>query len=172
VAVVHLDDLDVEGRIQHARDLLDQPEEQVHADAHVGRPDDRRPIGVAAELTRLLRSETGGADHVRAAPLGAQRGVGEGGLGRRELDDHLRGRDQRRRVVAGDRADRVEAGQQAEILADRGLPGPLDAAGELGSGRGQHLAQIGAPHSARAADDPDPHPTCLAPAAAPDRAKW
>ena len=87
-----------------------------------------RALGLSPQPLLLLGVEAGGADDMRAAAAGAARGIGERGLGRREFDHHLRGRDQDLDIVADDCADRIEAEQHAQILADRGVTRALDTA--------------------------------------------
>ena len=62
VAVMHLDDFDVVIVAQAARRVLDEREEPVDAEAHIGRPENRRRF--RRRVQRLLRFivETGGAD--------------------------------------------------------------------------------------------------------------
>src|SRR5581483_5081222 len=89
VAMVGLDDLDVDAVAQHACGHLQQLEAEVHAHAHVGREHD----GNFARRDFYLRAragvEAGGADH--HAPAGPAAGVdmrrycGRGG----EIDEHV-----------------------------------------------------------------------------------
>ena len=70
VAVVHLQDLDVEIlRPERLRGLLDQHGEQIDAEAHIAGFDDGRVTGGGGDLGVVLRAAAGGADDMHDARL-------------------------------------------------------------------------------------------------------
>ena len=156
VAVVHLHDLDVPVRAEPRRDLLDETQQQVDPETGIGGPDDRdRARGLAHGLF-LGAVQPGRADHERFSEPRRERGVLGGGGGRGEFDRDVAAAQQRLGIVGGGDAEPADAGQLAEILAQRRAAGTRDAAGQRAAlGRGD----IGDQHAADPpgnADDPDP----------------
>ena len=114
-AVVHLDDLDVPVRAEPRRDLLDQAEQQVDAEAGIGRPDDRHPLGRRAHRAVSARRQPGRADHHRRAVLGRERGVRRGRGGEAELDRDIAVAHQLARIA---RRPRARSGRSRPVRRD------------------------------------------------------
>ena len=73
VAVVHLDDLDVELGTERRRRLLHEAGEQIDAKAHVaGLHDDRMARG-RADLAQIVFAQARGSDHMDEPRLGGER---------------------------------------------------------------------------------------------------
>ncbi len=123
VAMVHLQDLDVEiGRVERARRLLHQHGEQVDAEAHIARLDDRRVAGGRGDAGVVRGRAARGADHMHDPRLRRIAGKLDG-RGRRGEVQHAVGPGEDRQRIVGDRhAERPDAGQLAGIAAERGDP--------------------------------------------------
>src|SRR2546429_92779 len=71
-AMMHLDDLDVPFRPEPRRHLLDQPEQQIDAEAGIGGPDDRHALGGPADRRLPFAGQPRRADDDRAAEVGPE----------------------------------------------------------------------------------------------------
>ena len=71
VLVMHLDDFDIVGRAERTRRAFDQLEQNIDADAHIRRVDDRDRRGVLRENSLMFGVEAGRADHGGDAMAGA-----------------------------------------------------------------------------------------------------
>ena len=72
VAVVHLEDLDVEVGIERLGDLARQRGQQIDAEAHVAGLDDGGVAGGGGDLGSSLGLHAGGAEHVHDAGVGGE----------------------------------------------------------------------------------------------------
>mmetsp|Transcript_6334 Transcript_6334/g.25725 ORF Transcript_6334/g.25725 Transcript_6334/m.25725 type:complete len:413 (-) Transcript_6334:1763-3001(-) len=110
VAVMGLDDLDVEAFVHRPCREVEQLEHDVDADAHIGREDDGGALGQPGDLGLLLGLEAGRADHRLDAQLGADGQMGQRRVGAGEVDQHIGAGEARAYVVAP-----VERRMQAAI---------------------------------------------------------
>ena len=77
VAVVHLEDLDVEIGVERLRRLAHQGGEQIDAEAHIAGLDDDRMARGGLELLLVVGREAGGADDMDDARLRGEFGEGD-----------------------------------------------------------------------------------------------
>ena len=118
VAVMHLDDLDVEIGVERLRRLADEDGEEVDAEAHVAGLDDRRMARRRGDLRLVVGGQAGRADDMDDARLRGELGEGDGRGGRGEVEDAVGLGEGRERIVGERDAVRREAGEFAGILAD------------------------------------------------------
>ena len=111
VAVVHLEDLDVEIVVERLRRLADEHGEEIDAEAHVARLDHRRVTGRGDDLRLVLRADAGGADDVDDAGLGGELGELDGRRGNGEIEDAI-GLGEDRQGIVGDRRRRSARGRR------------------------------------------------------------
>ena len=158
VAVMHLEDLDVEvARVERPRRLFDQDRQQVDAEAHIARLDDRRVARRRGDPGVVVRAAAGRADDMHDARL---RGVaGElDGRGRHGEVEHAVGLGEgRQRIVGHGHVDRADAGDLAGILAEMRRAGPLDGAGDAHAFHGVDGADQRLAHAAGGAHDDQAH---------------
>ena len=83
VAVMHLEDLDVEIGVERLRRLAHQDREEVDAEAHVAGLDDHGMARGRLDLLLVIGGEAGGADDMDDARLCGELGEGDGRGGRR-----------------------------------------------------------------------------------------
>ena len=152
---MHLEDLDVPVVAEALRDLLDQAEQQVDAEAGIGRPDHRHVAGRVADRLLLLAGEAGRADHDWPPKFGGERRMAAGRRRRGELDRDIAVAQQPVRAVAGDDAKPADPGELAEVLADRAAARPGDAAGQRAALGRDDVGDQHAAHPAAAPDNPD-----------------
>ncbi len=105
VAVVHLDDLDVEVLVQRLGDAAGERHQQVHAEAHVAGLDDGSVAGRRGNLRLVGCGQSRGADDMHGARVGREAGELDGGLGRCEVENA---------VAAGDDVEGVGGDRNAE----------------------------------------------------------
>ena len=131
VAVMHLQDLDVEVGIERLRHLARERGQQVDAEAHVAGRDDGGMAGGGARSwprppasCRWCRARAR-CGRWRRAPANSTRG------GRhREIEHRVDLGEQSRAVVGDDDAELAEARQQADVLAERDRAFLLDGAAD------------------------------------------
>ena len=152
--MVDLDDLDVEAVGERTRGDVEELQDDVDADAHVGRHHDRDVRRVGFDLGLLGGAEAGRSDHRGDAELAAQGEVGERSLGPGEIDQDLARRERGARVGADDDAARA-AEKGAGVRADRGAAGDVESAGEREVGAGGEGLDQRLSHPARGAGDGD-----------------
>src|SRR5712671_4026557 len=167
-AVMHLDDLDVPFRPEACRDLLDQPEQQIDAEAGIGGPDDRHALGGPADRRRLLfAGQSGRADDDRAAEFGGQSRVRRRCVRGREVDRDIAVAQHLPCIPGGGDPDPADPGELTEILADSGAPRLGAAARQLASLARDDIGDQHAAHAAGAPDHPDSGPGHGMPPSAP-----
>ncbi len=129
--MVHLDDLHVPVGAELLRRLAHQPREQGHAERGVAGLQHGDLGRRRVDQRMVMRVQSGGADDDRGT-RGARRGEVRLERGRRsEIDQHIRGLRERRRIVPG-------------------IDAPGERRAEVGNGRGDRLA-----HAPRAAENAD-----------------
>ena len=150
--MMHFHNFDVPFGPEPRRDLFDQAEQQIDAEAGIGGPHHRHPLGGAADRRLLVARQPGRADHDRPAELGGERRMRRGRLRRREIDRDIAVAQHLARIRRGGEADPADSGQFAEILAEAGAPRPGDAAAQAAA-----LARddVGDQHAAHPAATPD-----------------
>ena len=151
--MVHLQDLDVPIGAEPARRFLDDAQQHIDAEAHIGRPDDRDVARRLADRVALLRRQAGGADHHRLAEPGGECGMLGGSGGRGEFEHHVAVADQLVDRLADRDADPPDPGQLADVLVDIAAAGRLAAAGDGAALGGGDLGDQHSSHPAAAADD-------------------
>ena len=148
VAVVGFDDFHVHIVSQHPCGHVQQLEAQVDAGAEIGGLAHPNPRGSGVDLRLLFRGETGGTDHHRHAVLGAQRHIGERGLGNAEIDQHIDIAHHLGELTGHGDAILALPGQFAGIGAHQAAVGPFQGRGELQTLGGGHRLHQGAAHAA------------------------
>ena len=116
---MHFDDLDVEVRVQDGGNLAGQLGQQIDPDAHVRRPHDRNLGGAVGHHCVLLRLKARGSRNQRRPGLGGEPGMGHGGFGNGEIQDHVGSPEQALGLVTDNNAKRFEARLRAQVAADR-----------------------------------------------------
>ena len=137
MAVVHLQDLDVELRAERLRHALGEEREQVDAKAHIAGLDDGRMTGRRLDLGLVGLGEARRADDMNDARLSGEGREGDGRGGRGEIEHAVDIGEHGERIVGDGDAERVEPGDLADIAADRRRALDLDAAGD-GAARRRH----------------------------------
>jgi hypothetical protein len=156
VPVMHLDDLDVVAGAELARGCLDQCEQHVDADAHVGREDHRNASSVLRERRLVLVGQAGRPDDGRSAVPCARRKVRESALRPSEVDQDVGSA--RRGVHVGTDENAARATEPlAGVASGGGTCRDVDRGGEHAvtireDGLDQRLA-----HPARGAGDGNPY---------------
>jgi hypothetical protein len=89
VAMMRLDDFNIDRIAQHARGGIDQLEAQVDAGAHVGRQHDGDILRRHLDLSTLRGAESGSADHHPLIVLAADRNIVERCFWPGEVDYHV-----------------------------------------------------------------------------------
>ena len=134
MAVVHLDDLDVEVRVERLGRLADEHGEEIDAEAHIAGLDDRGVAGGGGDLLLVLGGQAGRADDVDDARLRGEFGEGDGRGGDGEVE-HAVGLGEGLDRLVGDRdAVRRQPGEEAESLPISGAPGRSIAAARVTPG--------------------------------------
>ena len=155
VAVVRLDDLDIEADVEGARSLREQLHDDVDADAHVRREDDGQVLRDGADLVLLGVGEAGGAHDGGRHSGGATGGqVMQRALGPGEVDEHLRA-GQARGEIGRDGHAAAAAEEGRGVLAQVRAAFDIEGAGEgavggIEDGLDQHV-----PHAPGGAGDRD-----------------
>ena len=121
VAMVHLDNLDVEIGIERLRRLADERGKEIDAEAHIARLDDHRPLRVVGDRRLVGCRKPGRADDVDDASLRREVGEEDRGCRRREVEDAVGLGEQRERVGADRNAVRAEPRKFAESLPSSGV---------------------------------------------------
>ncbi len=148
-AVVHFEDFDVEVGVERLGRFAYQDGEQVDAEAHVARLDDRGMARGGGDLRLVVAREARGADDVDDARLRGELGDAEG-HGRRGEIEHTVGRGEDGQGIGGNRhAARADPSERAGVGADLRRVGPLDRAGQ------RHALGLG-----NDADERPPHAPC------------
>ena len=159
-AVVAFDDFAVVAAAgQGAGGLLDEGEEEVDAEAHVGGEDDGDFPGGGGDEGLFAFIEAGGADDPGDACGDHVGGGGSGGDVEAEVDGHIRlGGEGFGKVADDGNAQGAGACGGAGILADEGGIGPVHGGHDFKAGKGAagQDAGDGLSHAARGAHQQDP----------------
>ena len=154
MAVVQLEDLDVEFGPERARHSCRETGQKIDAETHIAGLDDRRVPSSCLDLGLIISREPGRADDIDDARLSGEPGESDRGLRRGEIEDAMNLGEDRQRIVGDGDAEGPEPCHLAQIAADRGRALGLDAGGEhaafrRGNGPGKRLphAACGAKHS-------------------------
>jgi hypothetical protein len=149
------DDLDVPIGAEPARHLLDDAQQYIDAEAHIGRPDNRDMARRLAHHVALFGRQPGGADDHRLAKLGGERGMLGGRRRRGELQYHVADADQLVDGLADRDPDPPDTGEFADVLVDITAARRLAAAGDATIFGRRDLGDQHPSHSAAASDDAD-----------------
>ncbi|MOA01869.1 hypothetical protein D3C78_1212950 [compost metagenome] len=133
MAVVRLDDLDIHLVAQHARGSVQQLQAEVHANAVVGREDDRDILRRVGQQLLFLDAETGGTDHHGLACLAADFQVLQGHRRMGEVDQHVELIQHLRQVARQRHTDAPQPGQFAGIGTDQGAVRTVDGRRQAGT---------------------------------------
>ncbi|AEM42165.1 predicted signal transduction protein containing a membrane domain protein [Ketogulonicigenium vulgare WSH-001] len=118
VAVMRLDDLDVEIGIQRGGDLLGQLDQQVHPKAGISGPHGDAMARGGEQLLDMRGFKAGGADDMHRAGLRGKFGEFHTGLGAGEIQHALRLCKGCDRIIADSDTNRLPAQHGADILSD------------------------------------------------------
>ena len=118
MAVVHLQDLDIEFGAERRGDLGGERGEQVDAQAHIAGLDDGGMAGGGLDLGLVGRGEAGRADDMDEAGLRRQRGEFDGRGRRGEIEHAVDVSEDGEGIVGDGDAERLEASHFADVAAD------------------------------------------------------
>ena len=110
VAMMHLEDLDIEIRIERPRRLADETGEQVDAEAHIAGLDDHRMARGGIDGGFLVGREARGANDVHDAGLRRDFGKADGRRRNGEIEHAFGSGEDRKRIVGDGDAERRQAG--------------------------------------------------------------
>src|SRR5690606_30929907 len=118
LAVMHLDDLDVEVRVERFCNAPRDGGQQVDAEAHVARLDDGSVAGGSLYCGLVAFAETCCSDDMHDACVGGEAGDVDGRGGDGEVDDGVAPRDELKGIGGHGEAERRKAGKDAEVGTD------------------------------------------------------
>src|SRR5215472_18734337 len=128
--MVQLHDFDVPIRAKPAGDLFDNSQQQVDAQAHIGRPYDRNFAPRLPHRGTFLGREARGTDYYRLSQSGDLCGVSGGRGGCREFNHDVAVADQLFGIIADRDTEPPDSGEFADVLTYIAAAWPGAATGQ------------------------------------------
>ena len=157
MAVVHLQNLDVEFGPKRLGHLLGEARQQIHAEAHIAGLDDGGVTRGGRDLGLVVWREAGRADDMDDAGLSGEPGENRRRFRAGKIEHGIDAGEKRHRIIGDDDSFRRQSGELADIAADAGRTLGLEPSGnDAALGLGEHARERLA-HTASGAKYSDLH---------------